>query len=88
MKNSDHNQSQLLKTEVNEPSSVKSKFNAESSMDINNPHLMGTGLNAKLGQSMCVQASKGFPSTDKFDLSQKGSTIFLKDLLRASNSYY
>ena len=48
----------------------------------------GIELSAKLGQSMRLQASKGLPSAEKIDLSQKGSGRFLKDLIRASNSYY
>ena len=88
MKNSDHDQSQLFKTQVDDLSSTKSKFNAESSMDIDNPCLVSTCLSAKLGQSMCVQSSKDPLPADKCYLIQKGTRMLLKDLLRVSNSYY
>ena len=85
MKNSDNEQRELFK---DEQSHNKTKISSEISLDIDNPYLMGIELSTKLGQSMCVQASKGLPSADKFDLSQKGARRFLKDLIRASNSYY
>ena len=84
MKNSDHVQSQLFKIDTNEPSSIKSKFNAESSMDVDNPYLMGIYLN----KTRPVNERAGLPSADKFDLSQKRTRIFLKDLLMSSSSYY
>ena len=37
---------------------------------------------------MHAQGSKILPSTDKFDLRQKGVGRFIKCLLKASNSYY
>ena len=88
MKNSDHDQSQLFKTKVNGSSSTKTKLNAKMSMVIDNPCLIVADLNTKLDQPMCVQVSKGLPSTCKFYLSQKRARRFLKDLLRASNSCY
>ena len=84
MKNSDNEQCQLLKDDM---SCNKTKINAETSLDINNLNLMGVNLSTKLGQSMHVQASDGLPSADKFDVSRKGARAFLKDLIRASNSY-
>ena len=46
----------------------------------------GIDLSTKLGQLVRAQASKGLSSADKFDLSQKGARMFLKDLIRAVQS--
>ena len=73
MKISDHEQRQLFKDEL--PHN-KTKINAETSLDIDNPYIMGMRLTTKLGESMCVQASKGLPSADKLDLSEKDQEDF------------